>query len=93
MARRRAERWGAVQPSNLHIAQFTPQSLRRVVERGGYEILCIDTISPWHYIPPAERWRHRALLGYAYRAARLRTLRNTHASGFDHLRLIARRSG
>jgi SAM-dependent methyltransferase len=90
MARRRAEGWGAVQPSNLHITQFTPQSLRRVVERGGYEILCIDTISPWSYIPPAERWRHRALLGYAYRAASLRTLRNTHASGFDHLRLVAR---
>lgn len=93
MARRRAETWGAVQPDNLHITQFTPSTLSSAVERAGFEIFAIDTIAPWHYIPPADRWRHRALLGYAYRAATLRTLRVTHASGFDHLRLVARLSG
>jgi SAM-dependent methyltransferase len=91
MARRRAERWGAVQPDNLHITQFTPSTLRGAVERAGFETIAIDTISPWHYIPPTERWRHRALLGYAYRAASLRTLKVTHEDGFDHLRLVARR--
>jgi SAM-dependent methyltransferase len=93
MARRRADAWGAVQPDNLHITQFTPSTLRSAVERAGFEVVAVDTISPWHYIPLADRWRHRALLGYAYRAARLRTLRLTHESGFDHLRLIARRPG
>jgi SAM-dependent methyltransferase len=93
MARRRAEGWGAVQPDNLHITQFTPSTLRSAVERAGFETVAIDTISPWHYIPPADRLRHRALLGYAYRAATLRTLKMTHASGFDHLRLVARRAG
>jgi SAM-dependent methyltransferase len=93
MARRRAEGWGAVQPGNLHITQFTPGTLQSVVERAGFYITVIDTISPWQYIPPADRWRHRALLGYAYRAARLRTVRVTHASGFDHLRLVARLPG
>lgn len=93
MARRRAEGWGAVQPDNLHITQFTPSTLRGAVERAGFEILDIDTIAPWHYIPPADRWRHRALLGYAYRAASLRTLKVTHASGFDHLRMVARLPG
>jgi hypothetical protein len=92
MARRRAEGWGAVQPDNLHITQFTPSTLRSAVERAGFETVAVDTISPWHYIPPADRWRHRALLGYAYRAATLRTLKVTHASGFDHLRLVARRA-
>jgi 2-polyprenyl-3-methyl-5-hydroxy-6-metoxy-1,4-benzoquinol methylase len=90
MARRRAERWAAVQPVELHVSHFTPASLGEVVERAGLETVAMDTISPWHYIPPADRWRHRALLGYAYRAARLRTLRATHRSGFDHLRLVAR---
>ncbi|MDX6609341.1 MAG: hypothetical protein QOF85_1266 [Solirubrobacterales bacterium] len=90
MARRRADGWGAVQPSNLHISHFTPMSLRRVIERSGFEVLESDTLAPWYYIPPADRWRHRALLGYAYRAASLRTLRVTHESGFDHLRLVAR---
>lgn len=90
MARRRAEGWGAVQPDNLHITQFTPSTLRSTAERAGLEIVAIDTISPWHYIPRANRWRHRALLGYAYRATTLRTLRVTHESGFDHLRLVAR---
>lgn len=93
MARRRAEGWGAVQPDNLHITQFTPTTLRSVVERAGFEAVAIDTISPWRYIPLADRWRHRALLGYVYRAATLRTLKVTHASGFDHLRLVARRAG
>jgi len=92
MARRRADRWGAVQPVELHVSHFTPQSLRQVVERAGLEIVEIDTVAPWHYIPVGDRWRHRALLGYAYRAASLRTLRSTHPSGFDHLRLVARRS-
>jgi SAM-dependent methyltransferase len=91
MARRRADQWGAVQPVELHVSHFTPETLRAVVERAGLEVVAIDTISPWHYIPLGERWRHRALLGYAYRAAALRTLRNTHPSGFDHLRLVARR--
>jgi SAM-dependent methyltransferase len=90
MARRRADGWGAVHPSNLHISHFTPVSLRRVIECSGFEVLVCDTLAPWHYIPLADRWRHRALLGYAYRAARLRTLRVTHESGFDHLRLVAR---
>jgi 2-polyprenyl-3-methyl-5-hydroxy-6-metoxy-1,4-benzoquinol methylase len=93
MARRRAETWGAVQPDNLHIAQFTPSTLSSAVQRAGFEIVAVDTISPWRYIPPADRWRHRALLGYAYRAAVLRTLKATHTSGFDHLRLVARLPG
>ena len=92
MARRRADQWAAVQPIELHISHFTPESLRGVVERAGLEIVAIDTVAPWRYIPPGDRRRHRALLGYAYRAASLRTLRNTHPSGFDHLRLVARRS-
>jgi SAM-dependent methyltransferase len=90
MARRRADRWGAIQPGELHISHFTTQSLEEVVGRAGFEVLAIDTVAPWHYIPPGGRWRHRALLGYAYRAASLRTLRATHPSGFDHLRLVAR---
>jgi len=91
MARRRADQWAAVQPVELHVSHFTPESLRAVVERAGLEVVAIDTVSPWHYIPVGDRWRHRALLGYAYRAASLRTLRNTHPSGFDQLRLVARR--
>jgi SAM-dependent methyltransferase len=91
MAQRRADQWAAVQPVELHVSHFTPESLAVVVGRAGLEIVAIDTVSPWHYIPPGDRWRHRALLGYAYRAASLRTLRNTHPSGFDHLRLVARR--
>jgi SAM-dependent methyltransferase len=90
MAQRRADRWGAVQPIELHVSHFTPESLSDVVGRAGLEILAIDTVSPWHYIPLGDRWRHRALLGYAYRAVRLKTLRATHPSGFDHLRVIAR---
>jgi 2-polyprenyl-3-methyl-5-hydroxy-6-metoxy-1,4-benzoquinol methylase len=91
MAQRRADQWAAVQPVELHVSHFTPESLAGVVGRAGLEIVAIDTVSPWHYIPPSDRWRHRALLGYAYRAASLRTLLNTHPSGFDHLRLVARR--
>ncbi|HEV7400595.1 MAG TPA: class I SAM-dependent methyltransferase [Solirubrobacterales bacterium] len=92
MAQRRTDQWAAVQPVELHVSHFTPQSLAAVVAMAGLEIVAIDTVSPWHYIPLDDRWRHRALLGYAYRAFRLRTLRSAHPTGFDHLRLVARRS-
>jgi SAM-dependent methyltransferase len=93
MAQRRADQWAAVQPVELHVSHFTPQSLAAVVAKAGLEIVAIDTVSPWHYIPVGDRWRHRALLGYAYRAASLKTLRSTHPNGFDHLRLVARSPG
>lgn len=93
MARRRADQWGAVQPDNLHISHFTPQSLSDVIKRARFEVVAMDTIAPWDYIPLTSRWRARALMGYAYRSATLRTLRLTHPSGFDHIRLVARRPG
>jgi SAM-dependent methyltransferase len=89
MARRRGEDWPAVQPAELHVSQFTPSTLCRLVERAGLKVAEVDTVSPWHYLPLSLRLRPRALIGYAYRTAQLRTLRETHPSGYDNLRLLA----
>ncbi len=91
MAKRRGDRWAAVQPVELHISHFVPETLRRVVDRAGLQIVGLDTVAPWHYTPPRQRLRLRSLMGYLYRAASLRTLYSTHPSGFDNLRVIAKR--
>lgn len=89
MAQRRGDRWDAVQLHELHVSQFAPGTLRELVERAGLEVAEVDTVAPWHYLPPNLRRRPRALLGLGYRTARLRTVRSTHPSGYDNLRLVA----
>jgi 2-polyprenyl-3-methyl-5-hydroxy-6-metoxy-1,4-benzoquinol methylase len=89
MARRRGDSWPAVQPRELHVSHFTPATLARLVERAGFGVVEVDTVAPWHYLPRRLRMRPRALMGHGYRSARLRTLRGTHPSGFDNLRLLA----
>lgn len=89
MARRRGDRWGAVQLTELHVSQFAPHTLSNLVERAGLEVTEVDTVAPWHYLPPDLRRRPRALMGFGYRATRLRTLRSAHPSGYDNLRLVA----
>jgi SAM-dependent methyltransferase len=93
MAARRGDTWGAVQPVDLHISHFTPPTLRSLVERSGFTVRELDTIGIWPYLPPSRRLRPRALLGYGYRALTLRTLRGTHPTGMDNLRLLASPSG
>jgi SAM-dependent methyltransferase len=89
MAVRRGERWEAVQPRELHISHFSVRTLRETVERAGFEVTAIDTVSPSHFIPVWKRLLPRAAMGFAYRALSLRTLRSTHPSGFDNIRLLA----
>ena len=89
MARRRGPEWGAVQLRDLHVSQFTPATLPEVVRRAGLEVDAVDTVAPLHYLPLRRRLHSRALAGLAYRATRLRTLRATHPSGYDNLRVVA----
>lgn len=89
MAQRRGDRWAAVQLTELHVSQFAPRTLRQLVERAGLEVAEVDTVAPWHYLPPNLRSRPRALMGLGYRTARLRTLRSNHPDGYDNLRLLA----
>lgn len=93
MARRRGAGWGAVQLRDLHVSQFTPETLPRVVARAGLEVVQVDTVAPLHYLPPRRRLYPRALAGLGYRSARLRTIRATHPSGYDNLRLLASAPG
>ncbi len=93
MAVRKGDRWPAVQPQELHVSQFTPVTLAQLLGRAGLDVVEVDTVAPWHYVPRNRRLRPRALAGYGYRNARLRTLRNTHPSGFDNLRLLASAGG
>jgi SAM-dependent methyltransferase len=89
MAQRRGPEWGAVQLRDLHVSQFTPATLTEVIRRAGLEVEAVDTVAPLHYLPPRRRLHPRALAGLAFRATRLRTLRGTHPSGYDNLRVVA----
>ena len=89
MAARRGDTWGAVQLVDLHISHFTPETLSPLVAAAGFDVVDVDTISVWPYLERGRRYRPRALGGYAFRAAKLRTLRSTHPTGMDNLRLLA----
>jgi SAM-dependent methyltransferase len=91
MAKRRGVRWQAVHPRELHVSHFEPSTLESLVERSGLEVVEIDTIAPWRYLPLERRLGARAVGGYLFRARWLRTLRTTHPEGFDNLRVVARR--
>ena len=93
MAVRRGEAWVGVRPERLHVSQFAPETLVPVVERAGFDVVAVDTVPPWRYLEPSARLRARALMGYGFRALRLRTLRTVHPTGFDNLRLLARPDG
>ena len=89
MARRRGEQWVAIRPERMHLTQFSPRTLPPLLERAGVAVLEAQTVSPWLYIPPARRIALRPLLGYGYRALKLRTPAHTHPTGFDNLWVLA----
>jgi SAM-dependent methyltransferase len=88
-ASRQGLAWPGLQP-RYHRWHFGPTSLRRLVERSGFEVLVSDTATFRYYMPP--RFRHRQ--GRHLFPADLRntrSLRLTPRRGGDLLRLIAQK--
>jgi 2-polyprenyl-3-methyl-5-hydroxy-6-metoxy-1,4-benzoquinol methylase len=92
-ASRQAERLGAAWPHwdpAHHVGHYTPAALRALVERAGFDVALIDTLSGTAYYPPRQALRPGAIAGYAREATKLRAIpRRRHASAHELLRLIA----
>lgn len=88
-ARRLGPDWPGLQP-RYHRWHFGPTSLRRLVERHGFEVVVQDTAVFRYYMPARFRLRHaRHLLVPDVRNTR--SIRLTQRSRGDLLRLIAQK--
>lgn len=83
--------WPQIQPA-YHRWHFTPSSLAQLVTAGGFTVHRQDTVFSRFYWPRRGRLRHARDLWVADVAAS-RSLRVTHPTMGDCLRLIARRDG
>ena len=88
-ARRGGLAWRGLQPE-YHRWHFGPRSLERIVADAGFRVEHVDTLVFRYYQPP--RYRRRAGRGQIPTDVRnLRSVRLTHPSRGDLLRLVARR--
>jgi SAM-dependent methyltransferase len=88
-ARRLGLDWPGLQP-RYHRWHFAPTSLRRLVERHGFDVLVQDTAVFRYYMPAGYRRRHaRHLLAPDVRNTR--SIRLTHRRRGDLLRMIAQK--
>lgn len=87
LAHRLGGNWFALEP-DVHVAQWTPNSLRTVLENCGYAVESVSTVPFLTYVAGCgRRLPRRVWLALRQRA----WLRNPHPSGHDLLRAVARR--
>ena len=82
--------WPHIQP-RFHHWHFTPDSIRRLLGRGGFDVVRLDTVFSRFYWRPVARQRHLRSLLVADVAAS-HSLRMTHPSLGDALRVVAVRT-
>ena len=87
-ARRLGTRWQALQPE-FHRWHFSPTTLRQLLAERGFEVVCQDTTAFRYYMPPRFRRRQARHLFLAD-VRDLRSIRLTHPTRGDLLRVIAR---
>jgi 2-polyprenyl-3-methyl-5-hydroxy-6-metoxy-1,4-benzoquinol methylase len=91
-AARWGARWDGLQPES-HRWHFDPWTLPSVAEQTGFETVSVDTVFARHYHRPARRV-HRAAIALAVADVRAtHSLRTTHPTRGDYVRLLARRAG
>jgi SAM-dependent methyltransferase len=89
-ARHLGAAWPHWDPAH-HVGHYTPASLRALVERAGYEVARLDTLSGVAYYPPRQALHPTAIFDSAVLAVRMRALpRRPHPSRHELLRLVAR---
>lgn len=91
VATRLGASWVSLEP-NVHVNQFTPQSLRTALERAGFEALDLRTTAITPYLTTRARIDPRHLAGRAKATVWLRDPRREHPWGHELLRSVARRS-
>jgi SAM-dependent methyltransferase len=88
VAARTGPDWPSLQPE-VHVSQFSPRSLRALLESAGLRPVEIGTTALTPYLPLRGRFAPRHVGARFKAAAWLRTLAPTHPSGHELLRAIA----
>jgi 2-polyprenyl-3-methyl-5-hydroxy-6-metoxy-1,4-benzoquinol methylase len=90
-AHRLGAAWPHWDPAH-HVGHYTPAALRALVERAGFTVRRMDTLSGIAYYPPRRGYRLRTMVDSAVLGARLRALpRRPHPTRHELLRLAATR--
>jgi 2-polyprenyl-3-methyl-5-hydroxy-6-metoxy-1,4-benzoquinol methylase len=88
-ARKLGRNWPSAEP-DVHVSQFTPEALRRLLERAGLEPVDVSTTTIVPFYTWSQRLAPRALAHVAGNALAARTLRQHHPTAHELLRAVAR---
>ena len=82
----------AIAPNDVHVNQFSPQSLAVALERAGLRPIAIGTVCITPYMSRMARLgpHHLVFRAQAWRA--LSVVRSEHESGYELLRAVAKRA-
>lgn len=82
--------WASLEP-DVHVNQFTPQSLRAALDAAKLIVLDVHTSTITPYLTPPARLGARHLAARAKAYAWLKSVHQTHPTGHELLRVAARR--
>lgn len=88
IARREGPSWRPAEP-DVHVSQFTPTALRRLLERAGFRVEDVETVSGLAYYEWHQRLDPRTLVHVARIAWWARTPRQRHPAALENLRAVA----
>jgi SAM-dependent methyltransferase len=88
-ARQMGGQWTHLDP-DVHVSQFSPSSLRALLERAGFETVAMRTFAHGSYLPLRERWAPRHL-AHRLRLARGGAFGLSDPARHEFLRAVARR--
>jgi 2-polyprenyl-3-methyl-5-hydroxy-6-metoxy-1,4-benzoquinol methylase len=91
VARRMGLAWPSLEP-DVHVSQFTPETLRAALELSGLEPVRIETVPITPYLTPLRQLDPRHVAGRAKAAVWLHSPRGRHPHGHELLRTIGRRA-
>lgn len=88
-ARKLGKDWPSAEP-DVHVSQFTPDAIRRLLERAGFEPVDVSTTTIVPFYSWSQRLKPRTLAHIAGNAAAARTLSQRHPAAHELLRAAAR---
>ncbi len=89
LARRQGTAWPSLQP-DVHVGQYTPAALRALLDRTGFTVVHVASVTISPYLTLAARLAPRHLVHRARTSALLRSARLEHPTGHELLRAVAR---
>lgn len=89
LARSQGRAWASLEP-DVHVNQFGPGSLGAALDRAGFDVVEIGTVTITPYLPFAERLRAGQIVHRLRGLQALRTPSRSHAHGHELLRAVGR---